>query len=144
MYIGYCFNYKLCFLFFLIEFMFNNYRHCAPPFPLPWQQETYALQGLGHMPPAVRTAVPRVISENKKRTLEAGCSAPPPAKTHQISRLFVPWGEERDTWQHPGGGAPGSPKPSCLISHFILQHASTFFSKDKCYSFLWIYHAIFI
>lgn len=34
--------------------------------------------------------------------------------------ISVPWGEERDTWQHPGGGGgPGSPKPSCLISHFI-------------------------
>ena len=38
--------------------MFNNYRHCDP---LPPAQAAGVVQGLGHMPPAARTAVPRVI-----------------------------------------------------------------------------------
>lgn len=47
----------------------------------------------------------------------------PPAKTHQISRLYIYLcalgGGERHLAASWRGGGPGSPKPSCLISHFI-------------------------
>lgn len=51
---------------FKIKFIFNNYRHCAPTPFSPAQAAARVLQELGHMPPPVKRAVPRVISENKK------------------------------------------------------------------------------
>jgi hypothetical protein len=53
------------FFLFKIEFMFNNYRHHAPPLS-PAQVAAGVVQGLGYMPTTGRIIVPRVISKNKK------------------------------------------------------------------------------
>lgn len=92
----------------------------VPPLP-PAQAAAGVVQGLGRMPPAARTAVPRVIFSENKKGPGAGSGAPPP-KTHQISRLYIylcaPGGGEGHL-AASRRGAPSSPKPSCLFSHFI-------------------------
>lgn len=108
--------------------MFNNYRHRAPPPPA--QAAAGVVQGLGHMPPAARTAVPKSDFQKIKKDPRGRRWCPPSRHTKFQDFIYnivlCPRGRRGPP---PGSileGAPGSPKPSCLFSHFISQtHRTT-------------------
>lgn len=107
--------------------MFNNYRHRAPPSPCPGSSRGGA--GAGAYAPSSEDGSPKSDFQKIKKD-PRGRRWCPPQDTPNFKTLYIIYlcaprgGEERDTWQHPGGGAPGSPKPSCLFSHFISSDTS--------------------
>lgn len=109
----------------LIEFMFNNYRHRAPPSPCPGSSRGGA--GAGAYAPSSEDGSPKSDFQKIKKGPQGQAVVPPQDtpnfKTLYIIYLCVPGGGEGHlaaSWR----GAPGSPTPTCLFSHFISSDTS--------------------
>lgn len=99
--------------------MFNNYRHRAPPSPCSGSRGG---AGAGAYAPSSEDGSPKSDFQKIKKDPRGRRWCPPQDtpnfKTLYIIYLCAPGGGEGQL-AASGGGAPGSPKPSCLFSHFI-------------------------
>lgn len=93
----------------------------VPPLP-PAQAAAGVVQGLGHYAPSSEDGSPKSDFQKIKKDPRGRRWCPPQDtpnfKTLYIIYLCAPGGGEGHlaaSWR----GAPGSPKPSCLFSHFI-------------------------
>ena len=106
----------------LIEFMFNNYRHRAPPSPCPGSSRGGA--GAGAYAPSSEDGSPKSdFSENKKGP-QGQAVVPPPRHTKFQDFIYNISLCPRGRKGHLAASWRG-PKPSCLFSHFISSDNRT-------------------
>lgn len=101
--------------------MFNNYRHRAPPSPCSGSRGG---AGAGAYAPSSEDGSPKSDFQKIKKDPRGRRWCPPPRHTKFQDFIYNISLCPRGRRGTPGSiwrGAPGSPKPSCLFSHFICS-----------------------